>query len=164
MNRIQIIEEFYQAFHKRDYEGMNAHYAPKVRFHDPAFRELRDDEPRAMWHMLCAAARDLSIECSNIRESGNKVTATWQAHYNFSATGRRVHNIIDAEFTFQDDKITEHIDRFNMYKWTRMALGVPGVLLGWTPFLKNKISTQARNNLVKFIQENDQYKISSLTD
>jgi len=164
MDRINIIKQFYQEFNLKDFQAMNQHYAKEVEFYDPAFRLLKNDEVRAMWHMLCAAARDLSIECTSatIMENG-KVNATWEAHYTFSGTGRRVHNVINAEFTFIEDKIIQHHDHFDMSKWTRMALGTPGVLLGWTSWMKNKVSGKARNNLLKFMRENPDYQVQSLS-
>ena len=45
-------------------------------------------------------------------------------------TGRPVHNIIDAQFTFRDGLIVTHIDTFNLWRWSRMALGPKAVALG----------------------------------
>ena len=49
-------------------------------------------------------------------------------------------NDIIAEFKIKDGKIIKHQDKFDFYKWSRQALGFPGLFLGWTPFLKNKVS------------------------
>ncbi|MDB5894551.1 MAG: snoaL-like protein, partial [Rhodoferax sp.] len=35
--------------------------------------------------------------------------------------------------------------------WSRQALGAPGMLLGWTPMLRNKVRAQAAANLRKFL-------------
>ena len=40
---------------------------------------------------------------------------------------------------FEGDKIVKHVDDFNMWKWTRMALGLPGMLLGWSSFLERAL-------------------------
>ncbi len=58
-----------------------------------------------------------------------------------------VNNSIDAAFTFRDGLIATHVDTFDLYKWTRMALGMPGVLLGWTPLLQGKVRQMARKGL-----------------
>ncbi len=39
----------------------------------------------------------------------------------------------------------------HLYRWTRMALGLPGLLLGWSPLLQNKVRRQAGESLAKFI-------------
>jgi hypothetical protein len=38
-----------------------------------------------------------------------------------------------------------------MWAWTRQALGAPGLLLGWTPFLQKKVQAEARKGLEAFM-------------
>ena len=134
-----VIKAFYEAFSKRDAEGMVKHYADDVRFSDPVFQDLKGEEAKNMWRMLCERGKDLTVEVSNITAS----SAHWDATYTFSQSGRKVFNQIDATFTFEGDKIKTHTDVFDLYKWTRMALGVPGVLLGWTPFFQRALRGKA---------------------
>ena len=35
--------------------------------------------------------------------------------------------------------------------WSRQALGTPGLLLGWSPFLRNKVRATAAANLKRFL-------------
>jgi len=84
--------------------------------------------------------------------------AHWEVRYTFSATGRKVHNLIEAEFQFKDGKIVRHRDRFDFWKWTRMALGLPGLLLGWTPLVQNRVRRIGRANLDKFIRAHPKYQ------
>lgn len=151
MERVQIITEFYTAFHEARAEDMVAHYHNEATFSDPAFVDLKGEEVKNMWRMLIDRGKgQLTIEFSNVREEGSKVYAHWEAQYLFSQTGRQVHNKIDAEFEFEGDKIIKHIDRFDFWKWSSMALGAPGTLLGWTPFLKNKVRKQCRYLLANY--------------
>jgi hypothetical protein len=106
-----------------------------------------------MWRMLCARAEDLEITASAIEAGEDRGAAHWDATYTFTATGRRVRNSIDATFRFEDGKIREHRDRFSLWRWTRMALGVPGVLLGWSPIVQSKVRSQAAAGLAKFEAE-----------
>lgn len=78
-------------------------------------------------------------------------SCNWIATYTFSQTGRKVENKAKALFTFRDGKIIEHQDDFSLWRWSRQALGIPGILLGWTLFLQNKIRRQARRSLEKFM-------------
>jgi len=149
---VQLIETFYRAFQIRDYQTMASCYHPDARFRDEAFH-LSGNQPAAMWHMLCERGKDMTLEFS-VNEKDGKVTAHWEPKYHFSQTGRYVHNIIDAEFEFKDGKIINHIDRFDFWRWSRQALGLPGLLLGWSPFLKNKVSQMAMTNLKHFMQKN----------
>lgn len=142
----KVIKEFYEAFSKRDAEGMVKHYADDVRFSDPVFTNLKGEEAKNMWRMLCARGKDLVVEPSNITDT----SAHWDAHYTFGATGRKVLNRIDATFTFEGDKIKTHTDVFDLWKWTRMAIGVPGILLGWTPFFQRALRGKAMVGLREF--------------
>ena len=137
---------------------MQACYHEEATFTDPVFQNLNSKEVKAMWHMLAAAAQDLKVIFGEVKASDKEGTCQWQAWYIFSRTGKRVHNIIEARFEFKEGKIIRHIDTFDLWRWSRMALGAPGVLLGWTPIIKNKIRATARKGLTRFIDEHPQYK------
>jgi len=152
MSRLTI-ERLYAAFAKLDADTMAACYAPDAVFDDEAFSLRGRAQTGGMWAMLCDAVktkgRDVwKLETRDITER----SAHWEATYRFSATGRMVHNIIDAEFEFDGaGLITRHRDHFDFWRWARQALGAPGLLLGWTPFLRAKVRAQAAKNLDRFI-------------
>lgn len=148
-----LIDRFYTAFAKGDYVTMQHCYADKASFEDPAFGKLNAVEVKAMWEMLISGAKDLRIEFRDVTANSNNGSCRWEAWYTFTATGRSVHNIINAHFTFENDKIVLHRDRFDFWRWSRMALGIPGVLLGWSPFIKNKVRTTARARLASFLKK-----------
>lgn len=147
------IEGFYAAFAKLDSAAMQACYAEDARFDDEAFSLVGAAQIGGMWRMLCEATRakgmtHWKLEASDITDH----SAHWEAHYLFSATGRLVHNKIDAEFEFDENNlITRHRDRFDFWIWSRQALGTPGALLGWSPWLRGKVRAQAAANLKKFL-------------
>lgn len=151
----QLIETFYLAFQKKDYKKMAECYHPEVYFRDEAF-ELSGKEVGAMWHMLCERGTDMEMSFS-VEEKQGKVSAHWEPTYTFSQTGRFVHNIVDAQFEFKDDKIIKHIDHFNFWRWSRQSLGPLGLMLGWTPMLRNKVSSMANESLRKFIENHTEY-------
>lgn len=153
----QTLTRFYTAFAALDADTMASCYAPNASFDDPAFSLQGRREVGGMWAMLCAATRakglpHWKLEFRDIHADDVRGHAHWEAHYLFSATGRLVHNIIDAEFTFNaDGLIATHRDHFHFWRWSRQALGVPGLLLGWSPFLQTKVRAQASANLHKFL-------------
>ncbi|SFH28745.1 nuclear transport factor 2 family protein [Pedobacter insulae] len=148
----QLINHFYTCFKNRDFKGMQECYADNAIFNDAIFKNLNADEVKAMWEMLIVKGKDMSLAYQIISAVDNKVSAHWDAHYTFSATGKKVVNRIDATFEIADGKIVKHTDDFSFFTWSRQALGLPGILLGWTSFLNKKISTQARRNLESFMQ------------
>ncbi len=150
----QLLRDFYAAFARRDPDAMAAMYAADATFHDPVFQDLSGARIGAMWRMLAGRAADLRVESSAFTASDTTGSAHWGAWYTFSATGRPVHNVIDAEFAFAGGRITRHVDRFDLYRWSRQALGARGVLLGWTPIVQGAIRKQAAAGLAAFIKKN----------
>jgi limonene-1,2-epoxide hydrolase len=146
------IHRFYTAFQELDGDTMAACYAPDCRFSDPVFPELRGPEVGAMWQMLCKRAKGFSLEYSGVEASGRRGQAHWEARYVFSTTGRTVHNIIEARFEFNDSGlIVSHVDTFDLWRWTRQALGAPGVLLGWSGLVQNKVRATAAQGLEQWM-------------
>ena len=149
----ELINNFYAAFQKLDYKGMNTCYSNEIVFFDPVFGLLRGDEARYMWEMLCKNAKEFSLSYGNITELDDEYcTCDWEATYIFSKTGRKVVNKIKANMRFQDGKIIEHSDAFSLHKWSKQALGLTGELFGWNSFFQRKIKNQAKRNLLKFIE------------
>ncbi len=152
MTRVAV-ERLYAAFARLDGEAMQACYAPDATFDDEVFSLKGPVQIGGMWCMLCNATKAKGMAHWKLVVSESTAhSAHWEAHYLFSATGRRVHNKIDAAFTFDGDGlITTHRDRFDFWTWSRQALGTPGLLLGWTPFLRNKVRATAAGNLQRFL-------------
>ena len=122
----QTLHRFYTAFAQLDHATMAACYAPDATFEDEAFSLKGRDQVGGMWRMLCTAtkkpgaAEHWKLEFSGIEADAKSGKAHWEAHYLFSATGRKVHNIIDGTFTFTPEGlIATHRDRFNFWRWAR---------------------------------------------
>ena len=114
------------------------------------FNDLKGEEARDMWRMLTSRSSGLKLEFQVTDAQPGSGAVHWEAWYDFSATGRKVHNIIEARFTLKDGKIATHRDTFDFWRWTRMALGASGVLLGWSPIVQNKVRGTARAGLQAF--------------
>lgn len=145
-----LIERFYASFAARDAEAMVACYQDDIIFRDPVFGELRGARAGDMWRMLCGRAKDLAITASDIRADDVRGGARWVAAYTFGRAQRPVRNVIDARFEFKDGLIARHEDSFDLYRWSRMALGPTGWLLGWTPMVRSRIRRDARRGLDAF--------------
>ena len=148
----ELIHTFYTAFQERDYKVMQQCYADDATFSDPVFRNLDAHQVQAMWEMFLVKNDSLTVEYRNVEATGERVTAQWTARYTLSTTGRPVTNTIRSAFKIKNGKITEHTDRFDFYGWTRQALGLKGMLLGWTPFVKTRIRRTAMSSLHRFMQ------------
>jgi ketosteroid isomerase-like protein len=148
-----LIRAFYAAFQRRDHEAMAACYAPQAQFRDPVFTDLTGWRIATMWRMLCERATDLDVSVANVTAGAESGSAHWEARYTFTATGRPVHNVIEASFSFAGGKIQRHVDAFDLYAWARQALGLKGLLLGWAPSLQRAIRAQASCGLDAFVQK-----------
>ncbi len=148
------IERFYGAFAQLDAATMQACYASGAQFDDEAFSLRGREQIGGMWRMLCTSTRAKGT--AHWRLDVSRITANsahWEAHCLFSATGRMVHNKIDATFSFDDQGlITRHRDHFDFWAWSRQALGAPGLLLGWSPWLRAKMRVRAAASLRGFLQ------------
>jgi hypothetical protein len=147
----QVIHQFYKAFQAKDFKTMQSLYRDDAGFSDPVFQNLNAKEARAMWQMLISGSTDLKLEYSDVSADDRTGKCTWQAWYTFTSTGRKVHNVIYANFSFRDGRILSHYDKFDFWRWSKMALGTSGLLLGWTPLVLNKVRKTARARLDKFM-------------
>ena len=145
-----LITRFYEAFQRLDAEGMAACYTEDVLFSDPVFGPLRGRQAGDMWRMLTLRAKDFSLTFDGVRADERTGAAHWVATYLFSQTGRTVVNDIQARFVIRDGKICEHHDQFDLWRWSRQALGAKGVLLGWSPLVQKAIRAQAHKGLSAF--------------
>lgn len=148
----KIIRRFYTAFQQLDYATMQQCYAPDAVFSDPVFGLLQGAEINAMWEMLCKNAAGFSLSFSNIEWLDEEyATCRWTASYTFSATGRRVVNQVKAHMRIVNGSIAEHTDKFDLWKWSRQAMGLQGWLFGWSNFMQGKIHRTATRRLHKFM-------------
>lgn len=149
---VKCITQFYSCFNRQDWKGMLRCYHEDIVFYDPVFENLEGPQVRAMWEMLLTNAKGMEMSFSEAKSDDDDYgSCNWIATYTFSQTGRPVVNKGKALFAFREGKISEHQDRFDLWKWSRQALGTPGILLGWSPFLQHKIREKARKSLEKFM-------------
>ena len=145
-----LVHRFYNALAERDGETMAQSYQPDSIFEDPAFGELSGADAGDMWRMLCASDTDLLVTHTILSSTDSTVVTNWIAEYTFTSTGRPVRNDITATMQIADGKIVDHRDEFSFWKWSSQALGVPGQLLGWTPFLQKKVQKTTHAALASF--------------
>lgn len=151
MSNKKLIAKFYDGFQQQDVEKMLSCYHDDITFSDPVFGELSGNRAKAMWKMLCESAGDLKIEYSSIEASDDAGSAKWEAWYTFSKTGRKVHNIIEANFVFKDGLIIEHHDSFVLRKWAAQAFGFKGRMIGGTSFFRKRIQGVQNTALTKYV-------------
>jgi len=156
----QTLTRFYSAFATLDASAMAACYADDVVFNDPAFKLFNRNETSGMWRMLCGATQaknraDWRLEFRDVQADATHGSVHWEAHYRFPTTGRLVHNIVEAKFSFNaKGEISSHTDSFDFWRWSRQALGFGGLVLGWSPFFRKQVQTRARENLSNYLAKN----------
>jgi hypothetical protein len=149
-----VAERFYEAFMVRDHYTMGRLYAEHATFSDPVFPLLNAKGARLMWQMLLSRADDdFGIEVKIREDAPRRARVDWVAYYKFSTTGRPVINHIHTEMALSAGKIVRHEDSFSLWRWSRQALGTPGLLLGWSPIVRNKIRAQAAQALRDFARK-----------
>ena len=118
-----VLDRFYSAFQDRDWATMGACYHPDAHFSDPVFPDLDAAGVRAMWKMLLTNGTDLRIGFSVLE--------------------------VVSSFEMKNGLILRQLDEFDFWKWSRQALGTPGLLLGWSPLIKNKVRATAAKGLAR---------------
>lgn len=148
-------EKFYQAFQQLDAKSMADCYHPDVVFNDPVFQNLKYEEVTSMWEMLIKRSKgQLEIDFHSVMGDAEMSQCIWEADYEFSKTGNPVHNIIHSTMEFKDGLIIKHTDEFDFWRWSKMALGLTGVLMGWSPYLKKRVRKVAWMSLDKYLKDN----------
>lgn len=153
---MSVAERFYDAFALGDWHTMGMTYAQHATFSDPVFPLLGTEEVRAMWQMLLSRSQDFSLNYSIAAENDDGARVVWVARYTFSQTGRPVTNRVVTEMRFAAGRIVKQVDRFSLWRWSSQALGLQGLLLGWTPLLRDRVQRQAAAGLRKFVQQERQ--------
>ncbi len=152
MENNELITKFYTAFSEGNSEDMIACYHDDVVFNDPVFGKLEGNRAHKMWEMLLSSnAGGAEISFNGIEANTESGEANWIAKYQYGPKKRDVVNNVHANFKFKDGKIIAHTDTFDLYKWTKQAMGPVGYILGWTPFMKNKIQKITNGRLDEFI-------------
>ena len=153
MDNTNLIERLYQGLRDQDGDAMAACYTPDARFEDPAFGVLTGERVGGMWRMLTSRSNGIEVDLSDVQADGATGSAHWIARYEFGPTGRSVVNRIDARYRFEHGLIADHVDTFSVYSWARQALGPVGLFLGATPFVKNRVRSQALRGLEIFLAQ-----------
>lgn len=152
MNHTALLNKFYTSFAEGNAAGMTSCYHKEVIFQDPAFGKLNGDRACKMWEMLLSQKKtDTRISFSDIESDTHKGSVSWMAEYSYGDKNRSVINNVKALFIFKDGMIISHTDTFDLWKWSRQALGISGYILGWTPFMKNKIQATTNKKLDTYI-------------
>lgn len=147
----KTIVKLYTALANADAAQICECYHSNIKFRDPVFGLLKGNDVCLMWKMLITKSKgELKIDYFDIKADEHLGSASWVATYHFSQTKRKVINPISSKFHFQDGLIIKQNDDFDIWKWSKQAIGITGALLGWTGFFQKKIQEQALMSLRSF--------------
>jgi ketosteroid isomerase-like protein len=149
---LEVIDRFFAAFSAHDGATMATCYQPDATFGDPVFPDLSGPEVGAMWRMLTSRADDLTVELVDRSAADGTGSASWVARYRFGQTGRPVVNAVESAYRFEDGLIADQRDTFDFARWARQALGLQGLALGRTGFLRRQVQQAARGRLDRFLE------------
>ena len=151
-----LLHQFYTAFQEHNPAGMSSLYHKNIIFKDPAFGSIRGARAKSMWHMLIErSGSELEVSFSDIQADDYHGSAKWTATYFYGPKKRKVVNHVVGVFSFQNGSIIQHNDYFDLYTWSKQALGLPGYLLGWTKYMQQKIQSKTSVMLSKYMQDHN---------
>lgn len=142
------IIKFYTALANADTKSLCDCYHPDIQFRDPIFGLLKGNIVCLMWNNLLKKSKGkIKIEYFDVKADDYLGSASWIASYHFSKTKRKVVNSISSNFHFKDGLIIKQTDDFDIWKWSKQALGIKGMLFGWTGFFQKQIQKQALRSI-----------------
>jgi ketosteroid isomerase-like protein len=151
---VTVATTFFEAFAQLNANAMCECYQKTAVFNDPVFGLLHYHELTAMWQMLCSNATNFSLQYETpVTVDNEYVTVNWVARYTFSATGKAVVNKVKSFIRIQNGYITEQSDAFKLSKWAAQALGIKGLLFGWSGFVQKRIRKNARKALEHYMEQ-----------
>jgi hypothetical protein len=147
----KIISKLYTAMANGETLTIEECYAPSVKFYDPVFGVLKGNDVSLMWKMLLQSARGkIKMNYTIIKSTEYVGSTRLTIVYNFGKNNRKIENIIHSEFHFKDGLIIKQNDDFDIWKWSKQAFGLSGVLFGWTGYMQKKINEKALLSLKKY--------------
>ena len=152
-----VLNRLFTALNQHDHKTMAECYDENATFTDIAFELDGRKRIHAMWNMICEGDIRTSFEIVEVDE--RRAVAKVVDDYTFRPKGRKVHNVIQSRFRFENGKIVDQQDACDPREWASMALGgVGGFLAGRLPFLRR---AKARKTLAAFIGKHPEYKRQS---
>ena len=101
--------------------------------------------------LLSRSDGNIKIHFSIVDVNDQQGKVEWVAEYFYGKKKRKVVNKVSSTLLIDDGKIIQHTDSFDLWSWTRQALGLPGYLLGWTSFMRNKIQGMTKVRLDEYL-------------
>jgi len=149
----KLLRSFFASLDRSDAPGMCKCYQRGVFFSNPIYHSLKSWEAAAMWHMLCENATEINVDVSEIRADHDGGVAKWEIRYVYGDSGKVVDCSVTSRFKFFQGKIVRQADDFDLWRWIRMALGIKGALLGWSPGFQKKLRKTARRRLKQYVHD-----------
>lgn len=148
----RLLQRLFTSLNEHDPHGMSDCYHPEAAFCDIAFDLHGREQIGAMWRMICVGDITATFDIIQVDEHAAQVRLvddyTFVTKPGSGSNGRRVHNIIDSHFRFEQGMIIEHHDYCDPRIWAAMALGgITGFLAGRIHYLR---SYSARRMLQRF--------------
>ncbi|HEY9825271.1 MAG TPA: nuclear transport factor 2 family protein [Stenomitos sp.] len=145
----EVVQGFFEQLAKRNTAGLLRYYHPAVQYKNPWF-ELQGNEVMEMWQMWWRYLPDLKVV---VQESGIRTTfVDWQAHYTFPPTARYIKHQLSSTLTVAENKIIQHVDRFNTHQWAGDAYGYLGKVAGGWKLFETQIKMRIQKQLNSYLE------------
>jgi ketosteroid isomerase-like protein len=156
-----LLQRLFSSLNQHDHKTMAACYHSQATFTDIAFDLRGRQQIHAMWHMICQPGdhkSDIHAMFNVVRADDQRGWVNLVDDYTFSSTGRKVTNVIDSYFCFEEGLIVKQHDFCDARAWASMAVGgLSGLLAAQFHFLR---SLKARQMLNKFVEKHSEYQLA----
>jgi hypothetical protein len=143
-----LLQRLFTALDDHDHRTMAGCYHAAATFRDIAFDLTGEPEIHAMWHMICENT-DIRATFEVLHADDREGRVALVDHYTFTDTARKVRNVIDSRFKFENGVIVQHRDHCDPKAWAGMAFpgGARAFLAGHLRIVR---SLAARRKLREF--------------
>lgn len=153
MSNTEIVEQFYSAFSKLDFQTLSKYLSQDVVYYDPLWGLLEGDLVFYLWQMKCESLSYFSFQYHDIEELDSEyITCKWETRFFYKKSGTHVKMNGKAYMRINNGLITEHSDGYKLSDWLAATRGWKGKLLGWTGYMKRKEESIHREQLERYIK------------
>jgi len=85
-----------------------------------------------------------------VRSQADQAQVRWWLSYTDAASQRPVALHGHSELQLADGLIVQQVDCFDLWAWSRQALGTVGRILGWSDWMQAQLRAQALNRLERW--------------
>jgi hypothetical protein len=144
---LKIIETFFSAFSKRDFDTMKSLCKSSIIYYDPLYGFLYDGDLFLMWEERYHN-NHFNFTSNEIKDEGDGYyTIKIQIEYFYE---KKLQQHLKAFIRIENGFISEYSHGFSVHELCKQIYGIVGRLLGWNRLFQQRLKNDARRRLLAY--------------